>query len=143
MAAIRTLGPGKLTITDTGEGRDFSAQVTKVQLAASNNTDDPINFLDGSQDASTSTDWTLEGTIVDDFDADNLSAWCFDHAGEQMPFEWVPNDKGKIKWTGNVNVSAVSIGGDVKSKNTNDFSFPVTNLSHAAYSGTITAQEGN
>lgn len=56
MAAIRTLGPGKLTITDTGEGRDFSAQVTKVQLAASNNTDDPINFLDGSQDASTSTD---------------------------------------------------------------------------------------
>lgn len=114
-----------------------------MQLAASNNTDDPINFLDGSQDTSTSTDWTLEGTIVDDFDADNLSAWCFDHAGEQMPFEWVPNDKGKIKWTGNVNVSAVSIGGDVKSKNTNDFSFPVTNLSHAAYSGTITAQEGN
>lgn len=143
MAAIRTLGPGKLTITDTGKGRDFSAQVTKVQLAASNNTDDPINFLDGSQDTSTSTDWTLEGTIVDDFDADNLSAWCFDHAGEQMPFEWVPNAKGKIKWTGNVNVSAVSIGGDVKSKNTNDFSFPVTDLRHSAYSGTITAQEGN
>ena len=117
MAAIRTLGPGKLTITDTGKGRDFSAQVTKVQLAASNNTDDPINFLDGSQDTSTSTDWTLEGTIVDDFDADNLSAWCFDHAGEQMPF--------------------------VKSKNTNDFSFPVTDLRHDAYSGTITAQEGN
>ena len=60
-----------------------------------------------------------------------------------MPFEWVPNNKGKSKWTGNVNVSAVSIGGDVKSKNTNDFSFPVTNLSHTAYSGTITAQEGN
>lgn len=143
MAAIRTLGPGKLTITDKVKGRDFSAQVTKVQLAASNNTDDPINFLDGSQDTSTSTDWTLEGTIVDDFDADNLSAWCFDHAGEQMPFEWVPNAKGKIKWTGNVNVSAVSIGGDVKSKNTNDFSFPVTDLRHDAYSGTITAQEGN
>ena len=58
MTAIRTLGPGKLTITDTGKGRDFSAQVTKVQLAASNNTDDPINFLDGSQDTSTSTDST-------------------------------------------------------------------------------------
>ena len=55
----------------------------------------------------------------------------------------MPNNKGKIKWTGNVNVSAVSIGGDVKSKNTNDFSFPVTNLSHAAYSGTIAAQEEN
>lgn len=134
MAAVRTLGPGRLTITDTGDGRDFSANVTKVQLVASNNTDDPINFLDGSQDTSTSTDWTLEGTIVDDFDTDNLSAWCFDHSGETMPFEWVPNNKGKIKWTGKVNVSAVSIGGDVKNKNTNDFSFPATEIAHAALS---------
>ena len=75
--ATRTLGPGKLTITDTGTGRDFSAEVTKVQLVASNNTDDPINFLDGSQDTSSSTDWTLEGTIVDNFDTDNLANWCF------------------------------------------------------------------
>lgn len=71
--ATRTLGPGKLTITDTESGRDFSAEVTKVQLVASNNTDDPINFLDGSQDTSSSTDWTLEGTIVDNFDTDNLA----------------------------------------------------------------------
>ena len=34
--ATRTLGPGKLTITDTESGRDFSAEVTKVQLVASN-----------------------------------------------------------------------------------------------------------
>ena len=107
MAAVRTLGPGRLTITDTGDGRDFSANVTKVQLVASNNTDDPINFLDGSQDTSTSTDWTLEGTIVDDFDTDNLSAWCFDHSGETMP---------------------------LKNKNTNDFSFPATEIAHAALS---------
>lgn len=95
MAAVRTLGPGRLTITDTGDGRDFSANVTKVQLVASNNTDDPINFLDGSQDTSTSTDWTLEGTIVDDFDTDNLSAWCFDHSGETMPFEWVRTTRAR------------------------------------------------
>ena len=71
---------------------------------------------------------------MDDFDTDNLSAWCFDHSGETMPFEWVPNNKGKIKWTGKVNVSAVSIGGDVKNKNTNDFSFPATEIAHAALS---------
>lgn len=87
--ATRTLGPGKLTITDKTNGRDFSAEVTKVQLVASNNTDDPINFLDGSQDTSSSTDWTLEGTIVDNFDTDNLANWCFDHAGQTLPFEWV------------------------------------------------------
>ena len=133
MAAIRTLGPGKLTITDTGAGRDFSAQVTKVQLAASNNTDDPINFLDGSQDTSTSTDWTLEGTIVDDFDADNLSAWCFDHAGEQMPFEWVPNLEGSVKLTGNVVIASIQFGGDVKTKNSNDFSFVAIDVTPETY----------
>lgn len=131
--ATRTLGPGKLTITDTGKGRDFSAEVTKVQLVASNNTDDPINFLDGSQDTSSSTDWTLEGTIVDNFDTDNLANWCFDHSGQTLPFEWVPNNKGATKWNGKVNISPVSIGGDVKSKNSNDFSFPATELAHSAY----------
>ena len=105
--ATRTLGPGKLTITDTGKGRDFSAEVT--------------------------TDWTLEGTIVDNFDTDNLANWCFDHSGQTLPFEWVPNNKGATKWNGKVNISPVSIGGDVKSKNSNDFSFPATELAHSAY----------
>ena len=66
-------------------------------------------------------------------DSNSLSLWCFDHAGETLPFEFVPNIKGGIKWTGNVEISPVSVGGDVKSKNTNDFSFPVTNLQHATY----------
>lgn len=33
----------------------------------------------------------------------------------------------------------VAVGGDVKSKNTNDFSFPVTNLKHAAHTATTGA----
>lgn len=130
--ATRTLGPGKLTITDDGTGRDFSAEVTKVQLVASNNTDDPINFLDGSQDTSSSTDWTLEGTIVDNFDTDNLANWCFDHAGQTLPFEGCRTTRGRPSGTVKVNISPVSIGGDVKSKNSNDFSFPATELAHSA-----------
>ena len=34
-------------------------------------------------------------------------------------------------------ISPVSVGGDVKSKNTNDFSFPATNLQHAPYTNSV------
>ena len=133
---VRTLGPGSFNITDTDNGRDFSADLTKAQLNPSNSSDDPTTYLDGSQEANTSTTWTMEGTIGDDFSADGLSVWCFDHANETLPFEFVPNKTGAIKWTGDVTVTPVAVGGDVKSKNTNDFSFPVTNLKHAAHTAT-------
>lgn len=130
---VRTLGPGSFNITDTKNGRDFSADLTKAQLNPSNSSDDPTTYLDGSQEANTSTTWTMEGTIGDDFSANGLSVWCFDHANETLPFEFVPNKTGAIKWTGDVTVTPVAVGGDVKSKNTNDFSFPVTNLKHATH----------
>ena len=47
----------------------------------------------------------------------------------------MPNTKGNIQWTFNVTIAPIAIGGDVKSKNTNDLSFAVTNVAHTAYSG--------
>ena len=136
---VRTLGPGSFNITDEKNGRDFSADLTKAQLNPSNSSDDPTTYLDGSQEANTSTTWTMEGTIGDDFSAEGLSVRCFDHANETLPFEFVPNKTGAIKWTGDVTVTPVAVGGDVKSKNTNDFSFPVTNLKHTAHTPTTDA----
>lgn len=91
---VRTLGPGSFNITDEKSGRDFSADLTKAQLNPSNSSDDPTTYLDGSQEANTSTTWTMEGTIGDDFSTDGLSVWCFDHANETLPFEFVPNKTG-------------------------------------------------
>lgn len=136
---VRTLGPGSFNITDEKNGRDFGADLTKAQLNPSNSSDDPTTYLDGSQEANTSTTWTMEGTIGDDFSAEGLSVWCFDHANETLPFEFVPNKTGAIKWTGDVTVTPVGVGGDVKSKNTNDFSFPVTNLKHTTYTAPASA----
>lgn len=135
MAKTRTLGPGTFKITvEEGEAKDFSADLTKAQLNPSVSSDDPTTYLDGSQETNTSTSWTFEGTIGDDFSEQGLQAWCFDHDGQTMSFEFVPNTAGGIKWTGDVTVTPVGVGGDVKTKNTNDFSFPVTNLNHAANS---------
>ena len=132
---IRTLGPGIFKITDTENGRDFSADLTKAQLNPSNSSDDPTTFLDGSEETNTTTTWTFEGTVGDDFSEDGLAVWLFDHKGETLPAQFVPNKNGKIQWTFNVTIAPIAIGGDVKSKNTNDLSFAVTNVAHAAYEG--------
>ena len=76
---IRTLGPGIFKITDTANGRDFSADLTKAQLNPSNSSDDPVTYLDGSEETNTTTTWTFEGTVGDDFSEDGLAVWLFDH----------------------------------------------------------------
>lgn len=73
--------------------------------------------------------------MTDDFSEEGLAAWCFDHAGQTLQAEFVPNTGGKIKWKFNVLVTPVGIGGDVKTKNTNDISFTATNISHETYTG--------
>lgn len=102
---IRTLGPGIFKITDTENGRDFSADLTKAQLNPSNSSDDPTTYLDGSEETNTTTTWTFEGTVGDDFSEDGLAVWLFDHKGETLPAQFVPNTNGKIQWTFNVTIA--------------------------------------
>lgn len=130
---IRTLGPGIFKITDGATGHDFSADLTKAQLNPSNSSDDPTKYLDGSEETNTSTTWTFEGTVGDDFSENGVSVWLFDHAGQTLAAEFAPNKEGKVKWTFNVTITPVAVGGDVKSKNSNDLSLPATNVAHAAY----------
>lgn len=134
---VRTLGPGTFRITDAKNGRDFSADLTKAQLNPSNSSDDPTTYLDGSEEANTSTTWTFDATVGDDFTDEGVAAWLFDHQGETLAAEFVPNKAGTIKWTFDVTVTPVAVGGDVKSKNTNDLSFPAVNVQHAK--NTVTA----
>lgn len=132
---IRTLGPGIFKITTNNGDKNFSADLTKAQLNPSNSSDDPTTYLDGSEETNTTTTWTFEGTVGDDFSEDGLAVWLFDHQGETLPAQFVPNKNSKIQWTFNVTVAPIAIGGDVKSKNTNDLSLTVTNVAHAAYTG--------
>lgn len=128
---IRTLGPGTLKGTDTG-GRDFSADVTKVVLTPSTSTDDPITFLDGSEEVSTSTTWTLEATVQDDYSTDGVNNWCLANAGQKVPMQFKPTNAGGSTYTFDATITPVAIGGDVKAKNANDISWPITNLQLAS-----------
>ena len=135
---IRTLGPGLLTIGSDDSIRELSADVTNVTLTPSNDSEDSDHYLDGHEEGGeTTTTWELSGNIGEDYSMDGAQVWALNNNGKTLPFEFVPNIKGGIKWTGNVEISPVSMGGDVKSKNTNDFSFPVTNLQHEPYTHSV------
>lgn len=134
MAKVRTLGPGSLKIGDTDSEQDFSADVTNTALEPSTDTEDPDNFLDGHSEGGSQTEsWTLTGSVKEDFSMEGLQVWCNQHSGEELPFTFIPNKSGTVQWKGKVTIASIQIGGDVKSKNANDFSFAAMDVKPSAY----------
>lgn len=136
-AKIRTLGPGVLKSTDTTLTRDFSADVTKVMLNPSNSSDDPVNFLDGSQEINTTTSWTLDATVMDDYTQGGINEWCLTNAGKKIAMQFKPtNDTTVMGYTFEATITPIAIGGDVKAKNTQEISWPISNLQNVPNSAT-------
>ncbi len=134
MAKVRTLGPGSLKIGVTGSEHDFSADVTNTALEPSTDTEGPDNFLDGHSEGGSQTEsWTLTGSVKEDFSMEGLQVWCNQHSGEELPFTFIPNTSGTVQWKGKVTIASIQIGGDVKSKNANDFSFAATDVTPSDY----------
>lgn len=126
---IRTLGPGSLTIGEPGSPESFGADVTNVTLTPDTSTDDAINFLDGSSEAGAQiTTWTLGGTIKENFNMDSLQVWCLTNAGQTKPFTFIPSNEGNLQLSGSVTIAPVGFGGDVKTKNDQEFSFTAADV---------------
>ena len=136
-AKIRTLGPGVLKSTDSTLTRDFSADVTKVMLNPSNSSDDPVNFLDGSQEINTTTSWTLDATVMDDYTQGGINEWCLTNAGKKIAMQFKPtNDTTVMGYTFEATITPIAIGGDVKAKNTQEISWPISNLQNVPNTAT-------
>lgn len=133
----RTLGPGSLTISIGGESRDLSVDTTKTAITPSTDSPDPTTYLDGHQESGAqTTTYTLDATVGDDFTMEGFAVWAFKNAGKEGTFEFIPNkDEGKVKWTGKVTPQPIAVGGDVKSNNANDISWPATDVEPVAYAG--------
>lgn len=118
-----TMGPGTLTLGETGTLQTFSAQLTNCRLVPDVQTGDNIPVLSGDEVAGERTEsFTLSGTLLQDFGVvDSLSEWTYTNRGQQFPFEFVPQNAGARKITGTVTVEPTEIGGDVKTKPTADF----------------------
>lgn len=119
------LGPGLLTIGETSTAGDFSGRAIKVELTPDIDEGDALNYLDGSAEQDETETWALSGEFVQSFTTGDLAVWCNKNKGQQVPFNFVPNNSGAVQATGTLTVRPVKIGGDVKTKATTEFEFPL------------------
>lgn len=127
MAIIESkLKTGTLTL-GTAPAVDFACQATNVRLTPSaDETGDEVETLCGDTiGAETTTSWVLAGTSIQDFDAPaGFVLYCFEHDLDTVAFSWLPNvDSGT--WTGNVRIRAVEVGGDVNTRLSTDWEWPI------------------
>jgi hypothetical protein len=119
------LGPGRLTLGPTGTTKEFGGQLRSCKLEPSVDTTDPIPVLSGEELPGDDTySYVLSGTILDDYNlATSLAVWAETNKGDVLPFEFVPANAGTLQVSGSVKVQPIGIGGDVKTRNENDFEF--------------------
>ena len=120
------LGPGTLTLGDTESLRDFTSQVTNARWTPNIDQEDPIPVLSGDQ-VQDDPDITsvLAGTFLQDYGVEALVTWCWENRGVVLPFEFKPRTDAQLTISGECQVLPVEVGGDVKTRNTSDFEFPV------------------
>jgi hypothetical protein len=144
------LKTGKLTLGGTGEpvtgGVDFACQATNVRIVPTfNDESDAVETLCGDKLAAfTTTDWALQGTSIQDFDdPDGFIKYTWDNNLTETAFSWQPNT-GATVFSGTVQIRALEVGGDVNSRITTDFDWPITGDPEATWpapvGGTVTTQ---
>jgi len=106
---------------------DHSAQIANVVLTPSvDETDGTPTLADPTPLPEQKETWALEGSAIQDFELEaGFVNYCFDNAGSVKPFEFTPVTADGTKWTGNVLVASIPIGGDAGVQITADFSFAV------------------
>lgn len=124
------LGPGHLTLGETGTEQEFGSHVTRCEIAPSWNEEDPIPVLSGDQylDDEGEFEGTLSGEFLQEYSVDSLVHWTWQNTGKLLPFRFKPRDDADLEWTGNVMVRAVNVGGDVKTANTAEFEWKLDKL---------------
>jgi hypothetical protein len=126
MPKASTLGPGSLKLGVTATAREFAAQLTNALLTPSVEADDDIPTLDGGIMPGLDTEtWELSGTVLQDYELTSLEDWCFANKSLVVPFVFTPSNAGKRSYSGTCKVRPLAVGGEVKTRNTSDFTFPV------------------
>lgn len=115
------LGPGTLTIGETGSGQEMAKQSTAVAIEPSYSDGDRQIVLSGDVDQE-AAEWegTLTATFFQDYDAAGLLAWTWEHDGETLPFTFLPNSASGFEVSGEVVIRPATIGGDVDAENTSE-----------------------
>jgi len=108
-------------------GTEFACQATNVRVTPSHDeTGDEVETLCGDKLApDVKTSWSLAGTSIQDFDSpDGFVQYTVENNLDVVEFSWQPN-VGTFEVAGTVQVRAVEIGGDVNTRLTTDFEWPL------------------
>lgn len=122
------LGPGSLTFGEVASEQEFASQLRSCSITPDTEEEDPIPVLSGEEIAGDETyTWTISGTILDGYTMAALSVWAHTNKGKELPFEFIPNAEveGAMKWAGKAKIRPIAHGGEVQSRNENDFEFKV------------------
>ena len=129
MPKASTLGPGSLKLGETATAQEFAAQLTAAALTPTVEADDDIDTLDGGVLSGEDTEtWAMSGTLLQDYELDSLEDWCFANKSLVVPFVFTPSTRGSRTYSGMCKVRPITVGGDVKTRNTSDFDFPVIGI---------------
>jgi len=124
-------------------GTEFACQATNVRIAPTFNEEgDSVETLCGDTLApATTTEWALQGTSIQDFTFPaSFIEYTWTNNLLTVPFIWKPNAVGPT-FSGNVQVRAVEVGGDVNVRITTDFDWPIAGQPTVGWS-TATAATG-
>jgi hypothetical protein len=130
-----TLGPGTLTIGETGTLIDVSCLVNNVSIIPDISEGDSKTMLCGT--TKTSPDeitWAIEGNVdVDAGLAEGFFALTWQHIGEVVPFTFTPSAAVGTTVTGELKLAPLELGADNYGDFLNsDFSFGLENFDPAA-----------
>lgn len=123
------MGPGTLTLGTAG-AEDVSAQVTnaRVEPAEEVTTTDAIPVLSGEEipaEDDVTHAFTLAGTFLQDITLGGVIDYTWTNAGDTVDFVFIPNTTAARQVSGQCRLVPLTVGGDVKSRPTTDFSWKV------------------
>ena len=132
------LGPGTLSIGQTGTPIDVSCLVNNAVISADKDEGDSTTKLCGTvRPGAVSYTYSLGGNMDTDVaDAAGFFALSQDHAGEQMDFTFEPNTDAGTTATGKLVVDPLDFGGDTTGETmVSDFEFSIVGKPTYAYGG--------
>lgn len=118
------LGPGTLTFGETGSELEWGAQVRSCTVEPTSEDGDVLPVLSGEEITEDDDDgFELTGEVLQSYDVRSLSVWCHLNHNAKVPFRFRPRDDEALGVTGTVTVKRIAIGGNVKERNTSEFTF--------------------
>lgn len=125
--AVKTtrVGAGTLTLGDTADLQTLASQVLSCAVEPEADTEDPTEVLSGEfVEGAYTESYNLTGEFFQDLDtAAGVTEYTWEKSGQVVPFVFVPNTAKGKQVSGNVQIVATKIGGDVGENGTAEFEF--------------------